>query len=319
MVGRHRRRRHRADADLAEHSRRRSALSAAIGEGRSPCASATTAGVSILTSCSTPWGRARGPSSSTRRAIRPAGLQRHRRASRLSSPSLANAASGSSPTRFIIVLLRWRPRSPSFYDVADPEDPILYVQYLLEELGDDRLARQLDLGAAAARPGQLEYDPVLDHGSFRVHPTRRVRWGSTRARISSSMQREQRPRQPRNHLQWPRRHRPRPFPPSRPALSTCFAPSTASLTRKSSSTPAGRRSQSRHPRPATPSAMPGPPPASLLPAQPGANRRGDGAPRGLAPAQLTCQRPTPFSYGKSTRRRLVRSAPLSHGVGTSRI
>ena len=56
-------------------------------------------------------------------------------------------------------------------------------QYVLQELGDDRLAHRLDRGAPRARPGDREHDPVFDLGRRAVHAARRRRGARARRKL----------------------------------------------------------------------------------------------------------------------------------------
>ena len=76
-------------------------------------------------------------------------------------------------------------RAPSFHDVMAPDDKILFVQTLVQELGDDRLPHRLARGAARARRRDREPGPVHDLGRARLHPARRDR----RARRGRSVSR----------------------------------------------------------------------------------------------------------------------------------
>ena len=177
---RQRRRGDRADAGLAEHRRRRRHRRRDAGRW-SPMSFGKPAGRSISTGCSTRR-RAR-----TTRDLRQLAVQSDRldgdagRASRDPRLRARSAASGSSPTRSTplrtidgraraLLLRRRRGGRPR---------PLR--QHLLQELGDDRLAHRLDLGAAGARPGDREPHPVFDLGRRRLHAARRRR-GARRGR-----------------------------------------------------------------------------------------------------------------------------------------
>ena len=82
-------------------------------------------------------------------AIRRAGRPTGRRSAR-SSTSPASTASRSSPTRSTAASTTRRPGAPSFHDVMEDGRPDPLRQLLLQELGDDRLARRLDRD----RPGR---------------------------------------------------------------------------------------------------------------------------------------------------------------------
>ena len=73
-------------------------------------------------------------------------------------------------------------RAPSFHDVMAPDDKILFVQTLQQELGDDRLPRRLARGPVRARRRDRESRPVHDLGRPGLHPTR----GDRRARRGRS-------------------------------------------------------------------------------------------------------------------------------------
>ena len=64
-------------------------------------------------------------------------------------------------------------RAPSFLDIMDAGRPHPVRQHLLQELGDDRLARRLDQDASGAAAGVREPDPVFDLGRRAVHAARR--------------------------------------------------------------------------------------------------------------------------------------------------
>ena len=76
-------------------------------------------------------------------------------------------------------------RAPSFYRRDGAGRPHPVRQYVLQELGDDRLAHRLDRGESRARPGDREHDPVLDLGRRAVHAARRRRGASSAAKASS--------------------------------------------------------------------------------------------------------------------------------------
>ncbi len=63
-------------------------------------------------------------------------------------------------------------RAPSFHDVMAPDDKILFVQTLLQELGDDRLSHRLARGAPRAWTGDREPRPVHDLGRAGVQSAR---------------------------------------------------------------------------------------------------------------------------------------------------
>ena len=115
-------------------------------------------------------------------AVQPDRLDRDAR--RTAMPCLrsrGNMVSGSSPTKSMRASgMAEGARAPSFYDVMDARRPHPLRQYVLQELGDDRLAHRLDRGASVARPGDRKPDPVFDLGRRPIHATRR------RGRDSSS-------------------------------------------------------------------------------------------------------------------------------------
>ena len=123
---RHRRRGDRADAGLAEHRRRDRRRRRDAGRGADALRQCT-AGRSTSTGSSPPSAaRTRAifvnsPSNPTGWTATP---RRARRDPRLRPRS---AASGSSPTRSITASTTPAPRSPSFYDVAEDDDRILFV------------------------------------------------------------------------------------------------------------------------------------------------------------------------------------------------
>ena len=125
-------------------------------------------------------------------------------------------------------------------------------QHLLQELGDDRLADRLAVGAAGARPGHREPDPVFDLRRRRLHAAR----GDGRPRRGRRLHRACRSSAPAPAATSSAPALPPPAAsasPSRTAPSICSSPSTASPTRASSASAWSTRPMSASRR-ATPSA-----------------------------------------------------------------
>jgi len=126
------------------------------------------------------------------------------------------------------------PRSPSFYDVAEPDDPVSLRQHLLQELGDDRLAHRLD--PAPPQLGQVDRKPSSNtrpRGS-RLSCSARQPSPSTTATNSFATQVKRARRSREIVCSGLAADRPCPFQRTGGCVSTSSSPSTANRTPRSS-------------------------------------------------------------------------------------
>ena len=225
-------------------------IAAAIGIGgatrrsRCRCASAMPAGRSTSTACSTAVDAA-DHGDLPQFAVQPDRLDRDaRRASRDPRFRPRSAACGSSPTRSITASSMPATASPSFYDIAEPDERILYVNTFSK-----------NWAMTGWRIGWLSAPPALGQTIENLiqYSTSGVAAFLQRAATAAlddgddflALAGRARPRRPRDRRARASQRPAASASPSRPARSTCSSPSTARPTRRSARPPPGRRGQRR--------------------------------------------------------------------------
>ena len=148
-------------------------IGARAGRG-ADVASATVAGRSTSTGSPPRSRQGRARSSSSRRPIRPAGPRRAEDLAALLALARRHGLWIVADETYARFWYGDGPRAPSFFDVMEPEDRILFVNTFSKNWAMTGWRIGWIAAHPVARPGDREHDPVFDLGRRGIHAARAV-------------------------------------------------------------------------------------------------------------------------------------------------